>query len=212
MKKLLLISGIFLCAITGKAQSQGDASLNLYGGYTFQDRIYNNSSYVEIQDAFQYGAGLEFYVRPTKSIELKYLRMDTKTPIFAPSIANPLQISQANKGNDSSAINYVLLAGNNYFSTSNPSIKPFAGLGLGVGWASGDQDTNAHFALDVKAGLKIKASDVISVKLQAYFQTIFASYGSDTYFYPGWGYVSYPNDASLYQFGLGAAFAFDFKH
>jgi hypothetical protein len=48
--------------------------------------------------------------------------------------------------------------------------------------------------------------------LQAYFQTIWASYGSSTYFYPGWGYVSYPNDASLYQFGLGGAVSFDFKH
>jgi hypothetical protein len=212
MKKLLLITGFFLFAISVKAQSQGDAGLNLYGGYTFQDRIYSNSAYVEIQDAFQYGAGLEFYVRSTKSIELKYLRMDTKTPIFAPSIANPLQISQANKGNDSSAINYILIAGNNYFHTGNASVVPFAGLGAGVGWASGNQSTSAHFAWDLKAGLKIKASDTVSVKLQAYFQTIWASYGSSTYFYPGWGYVSYPNDVSLYQFGLVGAVSFDFNH
>jgi hypothetical protein len=212
MKKLLLVAGIFLCALGVNAQSQGDMGLDLYGGYTFGDKIYYNSAYVEIQDAFQYGAGLEFYVRPSKSIELKYLRMDTKTPIFAPTIANPLQITQANVGNDSSAINYVLIAGNNYFHTGNTSVVPFAGIGLGVGWASGDQSTSAHFAWDLKAGVKIKASNAVSVKLQAYFQTIWASYGSDTYYYPGWGTVSYPNDSSLYQFGLGAALAFDFKH
>ncbi len=211
MKKLLLVAGIFISTLGAQAQNQGDTGLNLYGGYTFQDKIYNNSAYVEIQDAFQYGAGLEFYVRPTKSIELKYLIMDTNTPIFAPTIANPLQISQANVGNDNSAINYVLIAGNNYFPTSNPSVKPFAGVGVGVGWASGDQSTSARFAWDLKAGVKIKASDVVAVKLQAYFQTIWGSYGSETYFYPGWGTVTYPNNSSLYQFGLGAALAFDFK-
>jgi hypothetical protein len=211
MKKLLLVAGIFLSVLGAQAQNRGDIGLDLYGGYTFQDKIYNNAAYVEIQDAFQYGAGLEFYVRPTKSIELKYLRMDTNTPIFAPTVANPLQITQANIGNDSSAINYVLIAGNNYFPTGNPSVKPFAGLGIGVGWASGDQSTSARFAWDVKAGVKIKASDVVSVKLHAYFQTIWGSYGSETYFYPGWGTVTYPNNSSLYQFGLGAALAFDFK-
>ncbi|MBC7846111.1 MAG: hypothetical protein H7Y10_06440 [Flavobacterium sp.] len=212
MKKLLLITGFFFSALGANAQNQGDIGLDFYGGYTFGDKIYNNSSYVEIQDAFQYGAGLEFYVRNTKSIELKYLRMDTKTPIYAPTVANPLQITQANVGNDSSAINYILIAGNNYFQTSNPSLVPFAGLGIGVGWASGDQSTSARFAWDVKAGVKIKASDVVSVKLQAYFQTIWGSYGSETYYYPGWGTVTYPNNSSLYQFGLGAALAFDFKH
>jgi hypothetical protein len=212
MKKLLLLSGIFLCALGAKAQNQGDIGLNLYGGYTFDDKITSNASSVEINGAFQYGLGAEFYIRPSKSIELKYLRMDTKTPIFAPSLTAPYKVSQANIGNDSSAINYVLIGGNNYFPTSNPSIKPFLGVDLGVGWASGDQSTSAHFAWDFKAGVKIQASDVVAVKLQGYFQTIWGSYGSDTYYYPGWGYVSYPSDASLYQFGLGAAFEFDFKH
>lgn len=212
MKKLLLVAGIFISVLSINAQTRGDIGLDLYGGYTFGDKIYSNSAYVEIQDAFQYGAGLEFFVRNTKSIEVKYLRMDTNTPIFAPSLTAPFKLGQANVGNDSSAINYVLVAGNNYFQTGNPKLVPFAGVGVGVGWASGDQSTSARFAWDVKAGVKIKASDVVSVKLQAYFQTIWGSYGSETYFYPGWGTVTYPNNSSLYQFGLGAALAFDFKN
>lgn len=208
MKKLLLITGIFLSVLGAKAQNQGDIGLNLYGGYTFDDEIHSDFSSIEVKGAFQYGLGAEFYVRPTKSIELKYLRMDTKTPLFTPALGP----GQDNIGDDSTAINYVLLGGNNYFPTGNPNLLPFLGLDLGVGWASGDNNSSARFAWDFKAGVKIKASDVVSVKLQAYFQTIWATYGSDTYYYPGWGYVSYPSDASLYQFGLGAAFAFDFKH
>jgi hypothetical protein len=211
MKKLLLIAGILLSGIGAQAQERGSVGLNLYGGYTFQDKISNNASYIEIQDGFQYGIGAEFYVMPSKSIELKYLRMDTKTPIFAPSLTAPFKVVQINVGDDSSAINYVMIGGNNYFQTANKNVLPFVGFDIGIGWASGDQNTSGRFAWDFKAGVKIKASDVVSVKLQGYFQTIWGSYGSETYYYPGWGYVSYPNNSSLYQFGLGAAFAFDFK-
>lgn len=212
MKKLLLITGIFFSALSANAQNQGDIGLDLYGGYTFQDKIYANNAYVTIEDGFQYGAGIEFFARSTKSIELKYLRMDTKTPIYTNTYGGLNNGQQLNAGNDSSAINYVLIAGNNYFPTSNPNVLPYLGFGMGVGWASGDQSTSARFAWDLKAGVKIKTSDAISLKLQAYFQTIWATYGSDAVFYPGYGTVYYPNDASLYQFGLGAAVSFDFKH
>jgi len=208
MKKLLLIAGILLCGIGANAQNQGDIGVNLYGGYTFDDQITDNATKLEINGAFQYGLGAEFYVRPTKSIELKYLRMDTKTPFYSPAGG----IGQDNIGNDKSNINYILIGGNNYFQTTNPSLSPFLGLDLGVGWVNGSNASHTGFAWDFKAGVKIKASDVVSVKLQGYFQTIWGSYGSDTYFYPGYGYVSYPNNSSIYQFGLGAAFEFDFKH
>lgn len=211
MKKLLFIAGFFFSTFITYAQNQGDISLDLYGGYTFQDKIYADKAYVSVNDGFQYGLGIEFFARSTKSIELKYLRMDTRTPIYGNSYGNLLNGQQLNVGNDKSAINYVLVAGNNYFPTSNPKILPFLGLGIGLGWASRDQNTSARFAWDLKAGIKIKTSDVVSLKLQAYFQTIWASYGSDVIIYPGWGAVAYPSDASLYQFGLGAAVSFDFK-
>jgi opacity protein-like surface antigen len=203
MKKLLLITGFFLCALGAKAQNQGDIGLNLYGGYTFDDKIYGDGTTLEIPGGFQYGLGAEYYIRPTKSIELKYLRMDSKMTLST--------ILNGTREGDN-GINYILIGGNNYFPTSNPSLTPFLGLDLGVGWVNGDNESHTGFAWDLKAGVKIKASDTISVKLQAYFQTIWASYGSDAYYYPGWGTVYYPENSSLYQFGLGAAFEFDFKH
>lgn len=208
MKKLLLITGIFLSVLGAKAQNQGDIGLNLYGGYTFQDKIQAENVQVTVEDGFQYGVGAEFFLRNTKSLELKYLRMDGQSLVEGYSILNSGYLSSK----VDTAINYVLFGGNNYFPTTNPNLLPFIGLDLGVGWASGDVSTDARFAWDLKAGVKIKASDAISLKLQAYFQTIWATYGSSTYYYPGWGYVTYANDASLYQFGLGAAISFDFKH
>jgi hypothetical protein len=204
MKKLVLITGIFLVALVAKAQNQGDIGLNLYGGYTFDDNISDNLYNVEFKGAFQYGLGAEFYIRPTKSIELKYLRMDSDVTFSS------YQLNQSRT--DKAAINYILIGGNNYFQTSNPSIKPYLGLDIGVGWINAETGSHTGFAWDFKAGVKIKTSDSTALKLQGYFQTIWASYGGDSYFYPGWGTVYYPENSSLYQFGLGAAFEFDFKH
>jgi hypothetical protein len=204
MKKLVLIVGIFLVALVAKAQNQGDIGLNLYGGYTFDDKISDNAYSLKFKGAFQYGLGAEFYIRPNKSIELKYLRMDSDAVFTQPQ---PLGVREGNVG-----INYILVGGNNYFQTGNPKVQPYLGLDIGVGWLNAETGSHTGFAWDFKAGVKIKTSDSTALKLQGYFQTIWASYGGDTYLYPGWGTVYYPENSSLYQFGLGAAFEFDFKH
>jgi len=205
MKKLVLITGLFLLALGANAQNQGDIGLNLYGGYTFDDSVSDNAYSLKFKGAFQYGLGAEFYLRPTKSIELKYLRMDSDA-VFT-KYGRPNEVRNGNAG-----INYILIGGNNYFQTGNPKVQPFLGLDLGVGWLNGDTESHTGFAWDFKAGVKIKTSDSTALKLQGYFQTIWASYGSDTYYYPGWGYYTYPENSSIYQWGLGAAFEFDFKH
>jgi hypothetical protein len=204
MKKLVLITGIFLFALVAKAQNQGDIGVNLYGGYTFDDKISDNAYALEFKGAFQYGLGAEYYIRPSKSIELKYLRMDSDATFSS------YQLNQ--RRTDNAGINYILIGGNNYFQTGNPSVKPFLGLDLGVGWLNAETGSHTGFAWDFKAGVKIKTSDSTALKLQGYFQTIWASYGGDSVWYPGWGTVYYPENSSLYQFGLGAAFEFDFKH
>jgi Outer membrane protein beta-barrel domain len=206
MKKLLLATGIFLLALVAKAQNQGDVGINLYGGYTFDDKISDNSYALKFKGAFQYGVGAEFYIRPSKSIELKYLRMDSDA-VFTQYLVGADKVTNGNVG-----INYILIGGNNYFQTGNPSVKPFLGLDLGVGWLNSQTGSHTGFAWDFKAGVKIKTSDSTALKLQGYFQTIWASYGGDVVVYPGWGTYIYPENSSLYQFGLGAAFEFDFKH
>lgn len=207
MKKLVLITGIFLFALVAKAQNQGDIGVNLYGGYTFDDKISDNAYALEFKGAFQYGLGAEYYIRPSKSIELKYLRMDSDAVFTKYLVGKPNEVRNGNAG-----INYILIGGNNYFQTGNPKVQPFLGLDLGVGWLNGDTGSHTGFAWDFKAGVKIKTSDSTALKLQGYFQTIWASYGGDYITYPGWGTYYYPENSSIYQFGLGAAFEFDFKH
>lgn len=75
MKNYSLLFVIFLVSIGVKAQDANSVSLNLYGGYTFSDKVtYDNNSYGEVGDAFEYGAGFEYFVTDNASVELKYLR------------------------------------------------------------------------------------------------------------------------------------------
>jgi opacity protein-like surface antigen len=204
MKKSLIIILILFSGIYLNAQSTGAIRLNAYGSYNFNERVPLDAFYTDVQGGFQWGAGLEYFIRRNKSIELKYLRMDTKTPLFRPNG------EQVNKGNDDAALNYILLGGNNYFG-GNGKITPFAGIGLGVGWAEGNtNNSGAKFAWDAKLGVHIATESVVSFKVQAYVQSMVSTFGTDYWSYNGFIYAV-PDYATIFQFGLGGVICFDFK-
>lgn len=67
------------------------------------------------------------------------------------------------------------------------------------------------FAWDIKVGIKIKTSPVVSLKLHAHVQSIVSIFGSG-YWYTGGGVIiAYPNYATVLQFYLGGAILFNFK-
>jgi opacity protein-like surface antigen len=205
MKKSLIIILILFSGIYVNAQSTGAIRLNAYGSYNFNERVPLDAFYTDVQGGFQWGAGLEYFVRRNKSLELKYLRMDTKTPLFRYSG------EQVNKGNDDAAFNYIMLAGNNYFG-GNGKITPFAGIGLGVGWAEGNTNSSgAKFVWDAKLGVHIATESAVSFKVQAYVQSMISAFGTDFWYYPGWGTYAVADYARVFQFGLGGAVCFDFK-
>lgn len=205
MKKSLIIILILFSGFYVNAQSTGAIRLNAYGSYNFNERVPLDAFYTDVQGGFQWGAGLEYFVRRNKSLELKYLRMDTKTPLFR------YGGEQVNKGNDDAAFNYIMLAGNNYFG-GNGKITPFAGIGLGVGWAEGNTNsTSAKFVWDAKLGVHIATESAVSFKVQAYVQSMISAFGTDFWYYPGWGTYAVADYARVFQFGLGGAVCFDFK-
>jgi len=179
----------------------------LYGGYNFKDKVNFDASYGYINEAFQYGAGLEYFPARNKSFELRWLGMGTEFPFHGPSG------TQLNIGKDEGSINYILIGGNSYFG-SDPKAKalPYFGAGLGVGiLALKDGNSETHFAWDAKLGVKIKTASAVSVNLHAYVQSIIAAVGYDYYYYPGWGTTAFTDYASIFQFGLGGAICFNFK-
>lgn len=203
MKHLKLLLFALLFSIVAQAQDSGTLSLNLYGGYTFADHVEYKYAYGDIEDGFQYGAGLEYFVDGDNSVELKYLRLDTNMPLYFGDV-------QLNDGDDKGALNYILLEGTHYFVTG-PKLMPYLGGGLGVGIVETPQSGSpAHFCWDLNAGVKIKTTSAVSVNIHAYFQSIAAAVGN-SYYYTYYGVVGVTDYVATYEFGVGAVLSYNFK-
>ncbi|MCU0381167.1 MAG: porin family protein [Chitinophagaceae bacterium] len=204
MKHIVFSLFILFCAATSQAQT-GSLSANLYGGYTFKDKVNFDAAYTEVQDGFQWGVGLEYFTSSRTSIELKYLRMDTRFPLYNP------QGDQVNTGNDDGNLQYILLGANQYFPKNGSRFTPFIGGALGVGIVGGEADNATKFGWDARAGVKFNTESVVSFKLQAYIQSIISTFGSDYWVTGGGAVVAVPDYATIFQFGLGGAICFDFS-
>jgi len=206
MKHLFMVFFLFLFSLGLKAQQPGPVSLNLYGGYTFKDEVNFDGFYGYVEEAFQYGGGLEFFLHSTKSLELKYLRMDTDLPLYGPLD------TKLNEGAEKGSVSYLLIGGNNYFGNSTSKAIPYAGFDIGIGFVDmKDGGNGSGFAWDAKLGVQIKTPSSVSFKLQAYIQSISGAVGTDFYVYPGGAVIAVPDYASIFQFGLGAVLCFNFK-
>jgi len=207
MRRIIVLSAVLFFIVNLKAQEPKSFSLNAYGGYNFKDKVNFDASYGYINEAIQYGAGLEYFPSRNKSFELRWLGMGTEFPFHGPSG------NQLNAGKDKGSINYILLGGNSYFG-SDPKAKavPYLGAGLGVGLLAMKEGGNStEFAWDAKLGVKIRTSSAVSVNLHAYVQSVVSAVGYDYYYYPGWGTAAFTDYASIFQFGLGGALCFNFK-
>jgi hypothetical protein len=211
MKKFLFLLGLSVSAIAVTAQHSIPLSLNLYGGYTFPDHVplgyYNNyNNYGYINGGGQYGGGLEFYLHPQRSLELSYQYMGTNTPFYN-------YLGQTNKGHESSSLQYILIGGNNYFPTNGP-ISPYGGIAIGVGIASftyyneGGSSSLTKFAWNLHLGAKIKTQSIVSIKLQAYLQSIVQGVGVGVGFGTGGAGAGVSTYSTMLQFGLGGAICF----
>lgn len=215
MKKYHLLIVVFLFSLTMSAQGQGAFLLNLYGGYTFSDKVDFDSSYAKVEDGFEYGAGLEYFIMDNASIELKYNRLDTKMPLYTkvalPGYGIPAG-GQVNAGDDKGAINYILADYTYYFGSSSQKALPFLGAGAGISiLESPKSGSGTYFAWEIKGGVKIKTDSAFSINLNAYLQSMSAAVGYDYYWDYYWGPVAVTDYASTFQFGLGAVLCYDFK-
>lgn len=204
MKNLSVLLITLFVSIGVKAQEANTVSLNLYGGYTFSDKLRYNSAYAYVEDNIQYGFGLEYFMVSNHSIELKYIRMDTGMPLYGPTG------NQLNKGDDKGALNLIMLGGTSYLGGSSQKASPYVGAGLGIGIVETPQSGNTtQFAWDIKLGVKIRTDSSFSVNLNAYLQSVTAAVG-DGYYYTYYGVVPVTEYVATYQFGLGLVLCYNF--
>jgi outer membrane protein W len=215
MKKCHLLLVVILFSLTMSAQTHGSFLLNLYGGYTFSDKVDFDSSYAKVEDGFEYGLGLEYFIMDNASIELKYNRLDTNMPLYTKTALPAFGIpagGQVNAGNDKGAINYVLVDYTYYFGPNSQKAVPFLGAGAGISILESPQSGNGtYFAWEIKGGVKIKTDSPLSINLHAYLQSMSAAVGYDYYWDYYWGPIAVTDYASTFQFGLGASLSYDFS-
>ncbi|MGQ7946052.1 outer membrane beta-barrel protein [Flavobacterium sp. WC2509] len=204
MKKIYHLLLFLLFTTITIAQDKGAFVANLYGNYTFSDRVNFDYGHANIEEGFEYGIGLEFFPLKSSSIEIKYLRLDTSISVYK---SNGDKIGY----DDKVAINYILVGGNHYFDKGN-KLTPYLGAGIGIAiLETPNQDNETDFACEIKGGVKIKTASIVSLNLQASIKSIFINtdYGSNIggYWVPNTG----PNYGTSFQFGLGAIVGFNFK-
>jgi opacity protein-like surface antigen len=215
MKKYHVLFVVFFFSLAMSAQKAQSFLLNLYGGYTFSDKVDFDSSYARVEDGFEYGAGLEYFIMENASIELKYNRLDTKMPLYTkvpiPAYGIPAG-AQVNAGDDKGAINYVLADYTYYFGSSSQKAIPFLGAGAGISILETPRSGNGtYFAWEIKGGVKVKTNSPLSINLHAYLQSMSAAVGYNYYWDYYWGPVAVTDYASTFQFGLGASLSYDFS-
>jgi opacity protein-like surface antigen len=91
---------------------------------------------------------------------------------------------------------------------NNPKVQPYGGIGLGAAFYSSNyQGSSAatKFAWDIKAGVKLKASDNVGFKIGA--QLLGSAQATGTAWYYGYAYTTY---ATILQFGFTGGLVFDF--
>jgi hypothetical protein len=211
--KHILLAIIFVCGIAGLASAQGQGQgirLNLYSAYVFDDNVdsyYSTTSYFNgtIKGGYQWGAGIEYMVRETKGIEIKYLRRDCSAPMTY------YMDGVKNKTFDL-AMNYVLIGGSNYFQTGG-KVEPYAGAAIGLGIvtlknSTQSDNTYTKFAWDIKLGTNIWASERVAIKLQADLQSMVQSVGGGVYFGTGGAGAGVTTYSTMYQWVLGGGLTF----
>lgn len=216
MKKLILL---FACILMFAAWSQAQVaapppppaqalkpapkfSFNIPLGYTFDESASFDAGKLTAKGGFQYGGAFEFFTSPLSSVELSYQRMATTFPLFNNAGAD------ANPEDPEGSLNYILLGGNKYIKKGNSNAMPYFGAGAGVGIMNSKGQSSTNFAFNMKLGVKLATGKSAAIKLQAYAQSMTATFGSD-YAEVGDGGVVYPDRVFLFQFGLGGVLCFD---
>lgn len=223
MKKSILITfALFLIASATVYSQQSNTfsnnksiRLNLYGSYVFEDSFdsyydYGNYYQGQTQAGFQYGAGIEFEVHPSSSIELLYLREVTNAPTqyYNGGLFDKYADFDV-------ALNYILLGGNHSFKKQGSKVEGFGGLMAGMAIVdiknpnTNYSDSATKFAWGLKGGAIIWATNKVGIKLQAQLLSITQSLGGGVYFGTGGAGAGVSSYSSVYQFSLGGGLVFE---
>jgi hypothetical protein len=211
MKKLFtLIFSLYLF----NSVAQVDITLLTFESYSFADKVVTEDGYEgKINDGFQWGGGFEFLFRERVAIELIYQRLDTDGYLDKPvsSISGTNIINSIDRTQGNMSIDYYLLGGTRYqpftdkvsgFSTIN------AGLGVLSSKDNPSDDNLEKFCWGLRLGLKVQASEIISLRFHGQLLSAVQAIGGGLYFGTGGGGAGITGYSTFWQFNLGGSLNF----
>ncbi|MBL7861387.1 MAG: porin family protein [Cyclobacteriaceae bacterium] len=202
MKKLFILVTIIGISVT--AWAQPTVTLLTFEGYTFADKFDTEYGSGKIQDGFQWGAGLEFGLSETSAIELIYQNL--KTDVYYQGFDR--------RYDGKVGINYAMLGGTRY-APVNDKISGFGSVDLGAAWsnpdASLDSESVTKFAIGGRLGVRITASEKVSLRLHAQLLSPVQWAGGGFYFGTGGSGAGVSTGSTIWQFNLGGSLNFRLK-
>ncbi len=213
MKKIILSVVVFSCLLLS-AHAQ-EKRINLYGGYVFDDNFesfYDSRNYIngKIKGGFQYGAGIEFMVKPDYGVELLWVGQSTTAPTSY--FASGYLFEQHTDFNLN--LNYALLAGTRYAQNPNGKFEGYGSFMLGALFASAENpDTKnsgsgTKFAWGLRLGGNIWVSDKVGIKIQGQLLSAVQSVGGSLYFGTGGAGAGVSTYSTMLQFSASSGLVF----
>jgi opacity protein-like surface antigen len=203
MKKGILLS-VFVLVAVATAWAQPSITLLTFESYTFADKFETEYGSGKIQDGFQWGGGLEFGLTDNAAVELIY--QNIKTDVYYQGFDQ--------RYDGKAGINYALLGGTRY-APLNDKISGFGSFDLGVAWsnpdASLDSESITKFAWGGRLGVRIQASEKVSLRLHAQLLSPVQWSGGGFYFGTGSAGAGVTTGSTIYQFNLGGSLNFRLK-
>jgi len=207
--KIFVLS--FLVLITGfvSVSAQPTITLMTFESYTFSDQFDTEYGEGEIGDGFQWGGGLEFGLSETTAIELIYQTMKADVSYYGLDGNLSPKLLKGTSG-----INYVLVGGTRY-APLNEKISGFGTLNMGVGWSNPsselESDGFARFSLGARLGVRIMASEKVSLRIHGQVLSPVQWAGGGMYFGTGGAGAGVSTGSTIWQFNVGGSLNYRLK-
>ena len=197
MKKEYIVTGLLILMALG-AWAQPTITLMTFESYTFADKFDTEYGTGKIEDGFQWGGGLEFGFSENAAMELIYQNLKTQVTYQG--------FDKKYSGNV--GVNYMMLGGTRY-APLNDRIAGFGTFDLGAAWSNPDTSLDSEsvtkFAIGGRLGLRITASDKVSLRLHTQLLSPVQWAGGGFYFGTGGGGAGVSTGSTIYQFNLGGS-------
>lgn len=198
---LLLVAGFAV-------QAQPGITLLTFESYTFQDEFDTEYGTGKVEDGFQWGGGLEFELRENFAVELIYQNM--KTDAYYWGYDNGTEQRYDGK----IGINYILLGATKY-APLNDKISGFGTFDMGVGIFKPESSLNSDdvvkFTLGGRLGVRIKATEKVSLRIHGQLLSPVQWAGAGFYFGSGGSGTGVSTGSTIWQWNLGGSLNFKLR-